>query len=208
MMKKIFVLIFALLLEFSSNCFAMSFSNPIKVGSIFGTPSGGFVIDGATRNNGNLFRMKNGQTVSWKEHDTKTKASQKVNVYGKGIAQFGNGNDALYFYYDFNQYGADYGRDYGGNYQEGAKNGAKFGGKNTDKLFSLSHQIFESSCCIEKINTDKNLTLYMLMYQGPVGGYNYVLLGIKSDGTCVKYFDSEDINIKYFGLKKMLMVQL
>ena len=191
-----------MLLVISSNCFAMTFSSPIKVGSIFGTPSGGFVIYGATKNNGNLFRMKNGQIVSWKEYDTKTKKSQEVNVYGKGIAQFGNGNDVLYFYYDFNQYGIDYGKGFGGNYQEGAKNGAKFGGRDTGKLFSFPHQIYESSCQIEKISTDKGLTLYMLIYQGAVGGKDYILLGRQTNDIWVEYFNMEDINVKYFGLHK------
>lgn len=30
----------------------------------------------------------------------------------------------------------------------------------------------------------------------------YVLLGRRSDGVFVKYFDMEDINVKYFGLQK------
>ena len=200
-MKKILALTFMVLFV-ATNCFAKTFSKPEKIGNIFGTPSGGFIFTGESQNNGSLYKLKNGKIYYWKELDTKTKKWYDVNVYEKGIAQFGIGNDALYVYYDFKKYTTDYGKGFGGNFQEGAQQGVKFGGKNQNNLFSLHHQIFESNCRIEKINSDKNLTLYMLIYNGSVGGYNYVLLGRQQNGTWIKYFDTEDINTKYFGIQK------
>lgn len=183
-----------MLMMIASSCLAMTFSQPVKIGHMFGTPMGGFVIEGATKNNGELFRMRNGKTV-----DSKT---YRGTVYGKGIAQFGNGEGALYLHYDFYKYGIDYGKGLGGNYQEGAKNGVKFGGKISEQLISFNQQIFETACSIERISTDKNLTLYMLIYSPAAGSQNYILIGRRSDGVWVKYFDMEDINGKYFGLSK------
>ena len=72
----------------------MTFSKPMKIVGVFGIPQGGFVINGATQNNGDLFKMRNGQIVYWEEFDIKTKHRYKVNVYGKCTARFGDDNDA------------------------------------------------------------------------------------------------------------------
>lgn len=193
-MKKFFVGVVLSVLLVANSAFAITFSQPVKIGWMFGTPMGGFVINGATQNNGDLFRMRNGKTI-----DPKT---YKATVYGKGVAQFGTGVDSLYLHYDFYKYGVNYGKGFGGNYQEGAKNGVKFGGKNDERLISFDKQIFETSCAIEKIGTNENLALYMLIYSPAVGSQDYILLGRRADGGWVKYFDMESINVKYFGLSR------
>ena len=192
-MKKFLGLLITFMM-IASNCLAMTFSQPVELGGMFGTPMGGFVIRGATKNNGELFHMRDGRTI-----DSKTYGGT---VYGKGLAQFGSGEDALYMYYDFYKYGMDYGEGFGGNYQEGAKNGVKFGGKNTERLIPFNQQIFETALSIEKISTDKNFALYMLIYSPAAGSQNHILIGRGSDGVWVKYFDMENINVKYFGLSK------
>ena len=193
-MKKIFVAVVLSVLFVAQTAFAMTFQQPVKLGYMFGTPMGGFVINGAKKNDGELFRMRNGKTIDQKTY--------RGTVYGKGIAQFGSGTDALYIHYDFYKYGVNYGKGFGGNYQEGAKNGVKFGGKNNDGLIPFEKQIYETGCAIEKINTDKDLTLYMLTYHPAAGSLDYILIGRRADGVWVKYFDLEDINVKYFGLSK------
>ena len=62
-----------MLIFIASNCFAMTFSKPEKIGSIFGTPSGGFVFTGESQNNGNLYKLKNDQIYYWKKQDIKTR---------------------------------------------------------------------------------------------------------------------------------------
>ena len=193
-MKKILLGVVLSILFVANSAFAMTFQQPVKIGNFFGTPMGGFVINGATQNNGELFKMRNGKII-----DTKT---YRATVYGKGVAQFGTGVDALYLHYDFYKYIVDYGKSFGGNYQEGAKNGVKFGGKNNERLISFNKQISETSCAIEKISTNENLALYMLIYNPAAGSRDYILIGRRADGTWVKYFDMEGINVKYFGLSK------
>lgn len=87
-MKKLFTLML-MLLVIASNCFAMTFYQPIEIGE-FGygvqSPIGGYSIKGATSNNGNYY-TKN------KKDNTRT--------YGKGMAIFGEGNDSISIHYDF-----------------------------------------------------------------------------------------------------------
>lgn len=68
-------------LFFSVQCFAMTFSQPKEIGNISGTPQGGFIIEGATLNNGTSYKncKLDGQ---WGR------------LYETGVAVFGNGDNA------------------------------------------------------------------------------------------------------------------
>ena len=57
-MKK-FLGLLVMFMIISSNCLAMTFSQPVEIGSVGGTPQGGFSIKGASYNNGTSY--KNGQ---------------------------------------------------------------------------------------------------------------------------------------------------
>ena len=78
-MKKFF-LILATWIIFSSNCFAMTFSQPIKIGEII--YRGGLDITGATN-------IKDYSSV------------KRTRLYDKGIARFGN---SLYLYFNGEYY--------------------------------------------------------------------------------------------------------
>ena len=177
---KRFLVLLVMLMMITSNCFAMVFYQPVRLGMVSGTPQGGFGIDGASYNNGTSY--KNGQLDK-----------QWGKLYEKGIACFGNGDKALYMHYDCSQVG---GREYWEAYSP------KFGDKNAKNTVAL--QAGEgTSVKVSQIKNDSDITLYLLCEEGSVAGTtNYVLLGRRPDGVFVKYFDMEDINIKYFGLQK------
>lgn len=78
---KFLVILSVAMFFLSGNCSAMEFSQPVEIGRITAPPIGGFYIEKATYNDGNVL-------------------NSKINEYGKGTAHFGNGNDILYFYYD------------------------------------------------------------------------------------------------------------
>ena len=133
-MKKILFLTL-MLMFIASNCFAMKFSQPEKIGRIGNfdqSPYRGFEISGSSYNDGVKYIPSSDYTYK-----------DKI-VYTKGTARFGDGNDALYcqYYFDF----AD-------------RSSKKFGGKNqyvyTDGFFYKD---------IFKIETDTGLTLYYLLY--------------------------------------------
>ena len=152
---------------------AMTFFQPVKIGMVSGTPQGGFVIEGASYNNGTYY--KNSQ------------------LYEKGIAFFGNGDKSLYVHYDCSQ-------KVNHNYWEIYS--PKFGDKNAKKTVSLEAGE-GYSVTIYQINNDSGIILYLLRGDGSVAGTtNYVLLGRRSDDVVfVKYFDTRDVNKNYFGEK-------
>ena len=86
-MKKFFFLLFAFLI-ISSNCFAMTFSQPAKIGEIgfpVQAPYHGFIVNGATKNEGVAYdenRKRNGKPLT---------------TYVNGIACF----EKLYCKYNF-----------------------------------------------------------------------------------------------------------
>ena len=178
-MKK-FLGLLVMFMIISSNCLAMTFSQPVEIGSVGGTPQGGFSIKGASYNNGTSY--KNGQLdKEWGK------------LYEKGIARFGNDVDALYVHYDCSP---------NKNIEYWDAYSPKFGDKDAKRTVSLMAGEGEY-VTIYKIKNTGDVTLYLLRSQGSVAGTTiYVLLGRRSDGVFVKYFDMEDINIKYFGLQK------
>lgn len=82
-MKKLFALVLGICFLLSGNCFAMQFSQPIKIGGTGYRQAGGLGVDlrNATYNDGNYYD---------KYHKG----------YKKGLARFGNGKNALYLHYN------------------------------------------------------------------------------------------------------------
>ena len=163
MCKKfgLMLVMFAVMFLLSENASAITFSQPVKIGyaGIHDYQRvGGYYIEGATYNDGNV--IHNG--------DKKT--------YGKGIARWGEGKDALYCEYEYKNQGG----------------GLKFGGKNDYLLNeSLKREI-------SKIDTDEGMTLYLLYYKYKQFT-NLDVLGCRKDGSWVKYIDMDSIVEKYFG---------
>lgn len=73
-----------MLLMISSNCFAMMFSQPVKVGSIGVMNLEGFSFNGAMANNGISMQNRRGRQL-----------------FSQGVVRFGNGRDALFFHYNY-----------------------------------------------------------------------------------------------------------
>ena len=110
--------------------------------------------------------------------------TKKNNEYYNGIVAFGKGDDLIYLHYNNKNFNAkDLKRHYGG--------------KNFNNTFLFT----QAYCCdFTQIKTNKGVTLYMIYEtQFDVRGNKYTLLGRKSDGTFVKYFDTWDISEQYFG---------
>lgn len=133
-MKKIFGILILMMLM-SNATFAMTFSQPVKIGRIGNfdqCPYRGFEIEGCSHNDGT-------QYIPAPDYQYKNKV-----VYVKGTARFGDGEDALYCNYNF------------GDPSQATK---KFGGKNQ---YVYTVNFFYRD--ISKITTDKKLTLYYLDY--------------------------------------------
>lgn len=82
-MKKFFGVFFVLVF-FSAECFAMTFSQPMKIGVVsdYGVVGGGYEFKNAVNNSGIMY--------TW----------QKRKCYKNGVATFGNGGDLIYFHYN------------------------------------------------------------------------------------------------------------
>ncbi|WP_294156897.1 hypothetical protein [uncultured Selenomonas sp.] len=96
--------------------------------------------------------------------------------YTNGISRFGSGEDAIYFHYRGKE--------------------RTYGGKELRDTFPFK----SLGCNFFKIETDTALTLYMA-YEWQVSGEGNScnLLGRRSDGRWVKYFDTREITQRYFG---------
>ena len=172
MVKKFLAITFVAfvsLLITVDNAVAMVFSQPQKMGAVWGTPIGGIVIEGASLNNGEIYRMNDGKTIPKKKYNN-------VDVYSKGVAKFGAGADAIYVHYE-----------------TVPQHIAMFGNKDGKNVFN--YEIFEIWYEIRQIKTDNDLVLYAL---ANLTSSNWIILGRKSDGVFVKYLETDDIRRKYF----------
>lgn len=176
-MKKIFGILIMLII-FSANCSAMTFSQPQKIGHAGSYPfigqspyyKGGYFFEGTSYNEGSILRiMDDPQTGS---------------EYGAGLARWGEGKNALYCKYDSSLTGDD---------------GLKFGGRNN---FLASDRSWRD---IFRIDTDKGITLYPLYFRYKQFT-ELTILGCRQDGTWVKYIDMDAVAEKYFGEKPMDLV--
>ena len=170
-MKKFFGVIFSLLFM-TNSAVAMTFSQPVEIGTVgfpVQAPYHGFIIDGATTNTGTPY---NETEFTYK--------GKPLQTYTKGVATFGNGNDALFCYYDFTT--GDY------------INAIKFGGKNN---YVLSRTGTDKD--ILKIENDGGITLYVVYHNYCVSHLN--IIGRQKDGKWVNYIDSKEISKNYFSGK-------
>ena len=165
-MKKFFGIL-AILMILSSNCFAMIFSQPINTGGsiMFMQAGGGMRITNATYNDGDFYRNNR-------------------NMYGKGMARFGNGEDALYVHYNA--------------YNISNDDKVYFGGKDMRNTVPIESFVFGEE--IFKITTNESITFYMIhtSYDLPDETW-WTLIGRRKDGVWVKYFESAEIEKKYFS---------
>lgn len=174
-MKKI-CLMLMMWIFFSTNCFAMTFSQPVKIGEVSLTPMGLFEVNGYSYHNG-----------------TPSKARGFEECYEKGLAKFGDGKDALYFHYDANKKVAIPNTEYFDVL-------SRFGSQDAKNAVQVSVGI---PTTIWLIKTDSEMTFYMLGYgEASTSKGNYhTLIGKRKDGTFVKYFDTYEIKGRYFNRK-------
>ncbi len=161
-MRKILGLMMFVCLLFSGNCFAMQFSQPIEIGQI-GTiqVGGGISVKNAFYNNGSQYNRKN-----------------DPDRYGKGIAGFGEKDNALYVHYDYYN----------------ARDTFYFGDKNKNNTIKDNFLYFQ----LYKINTNEGITIYPL-YKSYGPEFDYLIIGRRADGRFVKYIDTREITKRYFG---------
>lgn len=164
-MRRFLGLMMFICLLFSGNCFAMQFSQPIEIGEagIMQAGGGGVYIDGADYNSGKFY-------TKYRKDNTRG--------YEKGMARFGNEQDALYIHYSYGKY-------------------LKFGGQDINNTIEdnfPSHDIY-------KINTNENIVIYPLVkIYGPE--FDYLIIGRRADGRFIKYIDTREITKRYFGWNK------
>ena len=160
----------------SGECYAMTFSQPVKIGKIFFVNLPGFKFKQASHNDGVL--------------STSTRNVQK-DIYDHGVARFGDGGEAVYFHYKYRTFIANK------NGQNTISEGyTKFGStdiNNTVDIGILSPELL-------KVKTDTGITLYVLEDDYDVAeDHGYIVFGKRADGKFVKYFNTYEIREKYFG---------
>ena len=175
-MKKIFVAVVLSVLFVAQTALAMTFQPPVKIGRIgfpVQAPYHGLIVDGATSNDGTLYR----ESTPYRD---KQGYITSITTYTKGTARFGDGANALWCRYNFEQ-----------------KNSAdcfiKFGGAND---FVLTQNITDKE--IFQIDNDADLALYASYHIYCVTDLK--ILGKRGDKWVV-YLDSKKLSEKYFGGK-------
>lgn len=165
-MRKIILITIMLIISVPEFCFAMHFYQSERLGTFYFNQIGhGFMMKGETINIGDKY--------------TKIRGNNSRG-YGKGIATFGYGKDALYVAYNA----------YTGNLD------ANFGNKQMTSYVPINDMTFKTIYCIK---SDSGMTLYPI-----VRGHSYVdltIIGKRQDGTFVKYIESERITSSYFGMR-------
>lgn len=173
-MKKFFVILIWLAM-ITSNCFAMSFSQPVKIGEI--GYRGGLDFTGATS-------IKDYSTV------------KRQGIYNKGIARFGN---SLYFYFNTEYYDQNFKSAKTLDDHIKLRNKvSRFGGadvKNSVPIF-----VFAGGTEIYQIKNDGGIELY-LTKSGTGAGDGFEVFGTTKEGKWVRYFDTGDAR-KNFGIPR------
>lgn len=162
---------------FSTNCFAMNFFQPVKIGRVTLPPMGYFMIDECDYHKGTPCKDENYKNVK--------------GMYEKGIVRFGNGENALFFHYDVNKKVKIPDSNYYGAM-------SKFGSQDVKNAVQIWVGI---PTIIWKIKTDSDRMFYMLENGDASGmvGTTRTLIGRKKDGTFVKYFSTYEIKNSYLG---------
>lgn len=177
--KKFFVtaLIFATMFLFSENVFAMTFSQPVKIGEVgfpAQAPYHGFVVRGESYNSGTPY-----------VEEFNYSDGTPIKTYTAGVARFGNEPNALYCKYDFN---LDF-----------AASPIKFGGKG-NYILGLDG----SDKTIFKIENDVGINLFVIYHNYCVTDLK--IFGTQKSGKWITFIDSKKISADYFdgneGYKK------
>ena len=183
MFQKILVLTIGLLL-LSAQCFAMTFFQPVDIGSAFIDTTGCFSVEGATYHTGIPFT--NEKFI--KAYNLRNRSET---IYDKGTARFGNGEDAIYFHYDSKNGNSSY--DYNPVI-------SKFGDKNIENTVSVNTGHPGN---IRMIKSDGGVTLYLISCQSQISrfsGYQWIhtLIGKRQDGRFVIFFEPKEFCKRYF----------
>ena len=181
MVCKIMMFVVVFLLMFG-NCYAMNFSQIVKLGRVSGNPVGGFSIEGAQQNNGSIY-SRDGMNLS-----------QWGTLYEKGVARYGNINNALWVYYDCSNARV---RRYWDAYSP------KFGDKERTVVVPL--EAGEGAYVqVNSIRNDAGITMYLLHSEmsGKIVIRRYVVMGYDKSGKLVKYIDTQDI-VKNISVRKI-----
>ena len=150
----------------------MQFSQPVEIGDFgYGERFTGTLIKGAS--------YVNAQPKYVNNHGL---------VYPKGIARFGDGNDALYLHHGNDNF--------------------KIGGKDLKNTILYDYGY---GATILKVSATNGYTMYFLkkVYYIPVHQERefYILIGQRPDGKWVKYFDTENLCKQYMGKSENVSIQ-
>lgn len=169
MKKSVIGLIIGTCMLAGSSCFAMQFSPIEKMGGMIYSQAGrhsegGLILKNPTHNTGDYYTFR---------------YSDNTHSYGKGIAAFGEGTDAMYVHYDMY-----------------ARAPIALGGKNINNTIKWRFHLICAD--INQIQTDEGITLYAMYDEyGPEA--DYLIIGRRADGVWVKYLDTREITKRYWN---------
>ncbi|MBQ1867267.1 hypothetical protein [Selenomonas sp.] len=179
----------------TSVCSAMTMQAPQKIGEISLLPMGWYEVKGATTHEGVPFK-----NVRYLTSYPSLRTGNGSKIFDKGVACFGNGEDCIYVHYDA--------RDGRATYLPNKSNSfvSKIGGKDFTNSIDITVSVMTHINCIK---TDSDETMYLLVNEdaGCVTGITYTLIGKRSDGSYVKYFDTYDIIGRYYANKREVRMQ-
>ena len=167
MKKRVLGLIVGICMLAGSSSFAMQFSPVEKIGEMTYSQGGhhsggGLILKNTTYNTGDYYTAYH---------------ADNTYSYGKGIATFGDGEDAMYVHYDMYTHTP-----------------VAIGGKNIKNTFNW-HFIITN---ISRIRSDEGITLYAIQNTyGPE--FDYLILGRRADGIWVKHLDTREITDRYWS---------
>lgn len=169
MKKRVLGLFIGACMLAGSSCFAMQFSPVEKIGGMIYSQAGrhsegGLILKNPTHNTGDYYTFR---------------YSDNTHSYGKGIATFGEGTDAMYVHYDMY-----------------ARAPIALGGKNINN--TIKWRFYLICADINQIQTDEGITLYAMYDEyGPEA--DYLIIGRRADGVWVKYLDTREITKRYWN---------
>lgn len=174
--------IFIMIMIFSHVSFAMSMSEPIYIGGFGATGAyGGFVFSGENEN------------IIFEKKVAKSRTVYAGDCWGRGIANWGNGNQKLYCRWN---------TDFQGKCNTADNSGCWLSGEN--KNYGVAFPAYTTGVSIKVIPNDTGIKFYLCEYliNGKMVCSRYVLLGVRQDGIAMKYFDTEDVLQNMFGINE------
>lgn len=194
-MKRLTWLMAVLTIMTTSVCSAMQMQQPVEIGAVSLLPMGYYEVKGATAHEGVPFK-----NVKYLMSYPSLRMGNGSKIFDKGVACFGNGEDCIYVHYDA--------RDGRATYLPNKSNSfvSKIGGKDFTNSIDITVSVMTHINCIK---TDSDETMYLLVNEDASGltGITYTLIGRRSDGSYVKYFDTDDIIGRYYAKKREIKMQ-